>query len=82
MFADLNGILERFVVGVDEELGGPEVTVETFNGPDDATGFDIESDPGSFVVEGGTGDEEDGTDEAVGLFLLEGRAKAVYVASQ
>ena len=42
VFADLGDILERFVVGADQELGGQEVVTEAFDGPDDATGFEVE----------------------------------------
>ena len=72
MLADLGGILERFVVGVNQELGGLEVATEAFDGPDDATGFEVEGDPGPFVVEGGAADEDDGADGTARLFLLEG----------
>ena len=50
---------------------------EAFNGPDDATSFQVERSPGSFVVEVDAADKHDGADGAVGLFLLEGNAKAV-----
>ena len=75
--ADLGDVFERLMVGVDEELGGPEVSAEAFDGPDDATGLQVEGSPGSFVVEGGSAVEHNGTDGAVGLFLLEGGAEAV-----
>ena len=77
VIADLGDVFERFVVGVDEEFGRPEVSVEAFDGPDDATSFQVDRNPGSFVVEGGAADEHDGADGAVRLFLLEGGAKDV-----
>ena len=40
--ADLGNILKRLVVKVDEELGRPEMTAEAFDGPEDATGFEVE----------------------------------------
>ena len=49
---------------------------EAFDGPDDATGLQVEGSPGSLVVEGGSADEHAGADGAVGLFLLEGSAEA------
>lgn len=64
--ADFGDILERFVVGVDQELGGHEVTAETFDGPDDATGFEVEESPPMFVFEDGAADEDDGADGAAG----------------
>ena len=77
MFADLSDALERPVVRVDVELGGPEVAAETFDGQNDAAGFEVKRGSGSFVVEGGVSDKDDGTDGAVGLFLFESRAKTV-----
>ena len=53
------------------------MSAEAFDGPDDATGLEIEGSPGSFVVECDSADKHDGADEAVGLFLLEGGAEAV-----
>lgn len=38
MPADLGDNPERFVVGVDQELGGHEVAAEAFDGSDDAAG--------------------------------------------
>ena len=76
-FADLSDTLKRLVVRVDVELGGPEVAAETFDGPNDAAGFEVKRGPGSFVVEGGAADKDDGTDGAVGLLLFESRAKTV-----
>ena len=60
-----------------EEFGGPKVSAEAFDGPDDATGLQVEGSPGSFVVECGLAEKHDGADGAVGLFLLEGGAEAV-----
>ena len=77
VFADLSNTLKRLVVRVDAELGGPEVAAETFDGPNDAAGFEVKRGPGSFVVEGGAADKDDGTNGAVGLFLFESRAKTV-----
>lgn len=73
MPADLGDNLERFVVGVYQELGGDEVATEAFDGSDNAAG----SSPGFFVVEGSVVDEDDGENRAAGLFLLEGCAEAV-----
>ena len=77
VLADLGDVLECLVVRVDVELGGPEVPAETFDGPDDATGLQVEGGPGSFVVERGAADEDDGADGAVRLFLLKGGSEAV-----
>ena len=77
VLSDPGDILEDFVIGVDQELGGPEVATEAFSGPDDATGFEVEGGPGSFVVEVGATDEDDGADGTIGLFLLEGCAETV-----
>ena len=71
VFADLGDVLQRFMVGVDEELGRPKMASEALDGPDDATGFEVEGGPCSLVVEGGAADEKDGADGAVGLFLFE-----------
>ena len=65
------------MVGLCEEFGGPKVSVEAFDGPDDATGLQVEGSPGSFVVECGLAEKHDGADGAVGIFLLEGGAEAV-----
>ena len=80
VLADLGGVLERLVVGVDEELSGPEVCAEAFDGLDDATGLEIEENPGSFVVECSSADKQDEADGAVGLFLLAGGAEAVQAS--
>ena len=77
MFANPGNVLERFVVGVDAEIGGPEVTAETFDGPNDAPIFKVKGGPGTFVVEGGAADENDGADGAVRLLLLERGAEAI-----
>lgn len=77
MLDDLGDILERFVVRVDEELSGPEMITEAFDGPDDASGFEFEWSPGPFVVEGGAADQDDGTDGAVEMFLVEGGPKTI-----
>ena len=65
------------MVGLHEEFGEPKVFAEACDGPDDATGHQVEGRPGSFVVECGSADKHDGADGAVGLFLLEGGAEAV-----
>ena len=77
MLADLGDILKSLVVRVDGELGRLEMTAEAFDGPDDATGFEVEGCPASFVAEGGAADEEVRADGAVRLFLLESGAKTV-----
>ena len=77
MLTDLGNVLKRLVVGVDEELDRPEMTAETFDGPDDATGFEVKGCSASFVVEGGAADEDDRVDRAVRLFLFESGAKTV-----
>ena len=77
MLADLVNILKRLVVRVDEEFGRPEMTAETFDGPDDAIGFEVEGCPASFVVEGGAADEDDRADRAARLLLLESGANTV-----
>ena len=77
MFGNLSNVLERFVVGVDAEIGGPEVAAERFDGPNDAPSFKVEGGPGTFVVEGGAADENDGADGAVRLLLLEHGAEAI-----
>ena len=77
MFANLANVFERFVVGVEAEIGGPEVAAETFDGLNDALSFTVEGVPGTFVIEGGAGDEDDGADEAVRLLLLERGAEAI-----
>ena len=59
------------MVGVNKELGGPEVATRAFYGPDDTTDFEVEGGRGWFVAEGGAADEEDGVDGTVKLFLLE-----------
>ena len=82
VLANLGNILKLLIVRVDEELGRPEMTAETFDGPDDATGFEVEGCPASFVVEGGAADEDYRADRAVRLFLLESGAKNVVLASQ
>ena len=66
MLTDLGDLLERLVVGVDEERGGSEVSTEAFQGPDDATDLQVEGSPRSFVVECGLVNEHDGADGAVG----------------
>lgn len=38
-------------MGLDEELGGPEMVVAALDGPHDITGFKVEEGSGSFVVE-------------------------------
>ena len=65
------------MVRVDEELGRSELTVEAFDGQDDATGFEVERCLTSFVAEGGAADEKDGADRPAWLFLLESGAKTV-----
>ena len=77
MFANLGSVLERFVVGVDPELGGPEVAAETFDGPNDAPSFKVEGGAGAFVVEDGAVDEGDVADGAVRLLFLERGADAI-----
>ena len=59
------------MVGVDQALGGPKVAAAAFDGPDDATGFEVEGGSRMFVFEGGAADEDDGADRAAALFLLE-----------
>ena len=78
VLADLGSILKRLVVRVDEEFGRPEMTSETFDGPDNATGFEVVGCPASFIVEGDAADENDSADRAVRLFLHESGAKTVY----
>ena len=51
-----------------------------FDGPNDASGFEVKGGLGSFVVESRVADEDDWTDVAVRLFLFEGRAKDAGVA--
>lgn len=53
------------------------MAVEASDGPDDATGSEVERSPGTFVVEGRASDERDGADRAVRLFLLGDSAEAV-----
>ena len=77
VLADLGDVLDRLVVGVDEERRGPEVSAGAFDGPDDATGLEVGGSPGPFVVECGLADKHDGADGTVGLFLLKGGAGAV-----
>jgi len=50
MLAYLGDALERLVVGVDAELGGPEVAAQPFDGPDDASGLEVEGRPRTFRV--------------------------------
>ena len=42
VFANLGNVLERFVVGVDAEIGGAEVATETFDGSNDGPSFKVE----------------------------------------
>ena len=63
---DLGDALEHPVVRLYEEFGGPKVSAEAFDGPDDATGLQVEGSPGSFVVECGLINEHDGADGAAG----------------
>ena len=65
------------MVGVDAKIGGPEVTTETFDDPNDAPSFKVEGGPGAFVVEGGAADVDDGADGDVWLLLLERGAEAI-----
>ena len=65
------------MVGVDAEIGVPEVAAETFDGPNDASTFTVEGGPGTFVVEGGAADENDGAGGPVRLLLLELGAEAI-----
>ena len=53
------------------------MTAEAFDGPDDATGFEVEGCRTSFDVEGGATDENDGADGTVWLFLFEGGGETV-----
>ena len=45
----LGDVLERLVVRVDAELGGPKVTASSFDGTTDATGFKVQGCPETFV---------------------------------
>lgn len=76
-FADLRDVLERLVIGVDEEHGRLEVAPEAFGGPDYATSFEVKGGPGSFVSEGAAANENDGAYGTVGSLLLKGCAEAV-----
>ena len=77
MFANLGNVLQRFVVGVDTEIGGPEVAAGTFDGPNNVPSFKVEGGPGTFVVDGGATDEDDGADGTVRLLLLERGTEAI-----
>ena len=70
-------VVERFVVGVDGDIGGQEVTAEAFNGPNNAPSFKVERGPGTFVVEGGVAVENDGADGVFRLLLLDRGAEAI-----
>lgn len=76
--ADFSDALERLVIKADVELGGPEVAAEAFDGRNDDIGFEIKGNSGSFVVEGGTADRDDGENGAVGFLLFESSANTVY----
>ena len=75
VFADVSDTLTRLVIRVDVELGGSEVAAETFDGQNDAAGFEVKRRPELFVVEVVRLIKT--TDGAVGLFLFESRAKTV-----
>ena len=68
VLADLVDILEGLVVRANEELGTPAMTAEAFDGQTNATGFEVEACPASFVVEGGAADEEDRPERAVRFY--------------
>lgn len=53
--------------------------MEVSDGPDDATGHEVELGPGSFIVEGSASDEYDGAERTVRLLLFEGCAEAVAI---
>lgn len=46
-----------------------EVSVEAFDAPDTATGFEVNRRPAAFSVEGRATDIDDGADRAVWLLL-------------
>ena len=68
---------KRLVVRVDEERRRPEMTAEAFDGPDDATGLEVDGCPDSFVFDGGATDDDNRANGSVRLFLIEGGAKTV-----
>lgn len=79
VLADIGAVINRLVVGVDQERDKPEITADALDGSDYGTGLEVEGWPVSFVIEGGAADEEDGANGAVRLFVVEGGAETVYV---
>lgn len=70
------------MVGVNEEVDGPEVTSEAFDVPRDATSLEVKGDPGAPVVKSGAADEHIGTEGASTLLFFRVAPRPSMVASQ